>query len=452
MKVLASLISLLPLALAAHPPTLGAKESAKRVELQGAVCIDHPIGTLHAEHIVLLSTGDYKEPFSRVELNEGVKILLKNGSAFLCGQGELDWEKRSGKFSGAPHCLALLRSAGDDEPLLLATPRLDLLLGSEAKAPPEKIFAEEGVAISWGDFTAIGSSAVYSPNEGKVSLYQADEKHSCLILRATGEVLACESLEFLLSAAAFNAFNFYGVGAFSDAPVAVSGKTAQWSESSKVLTLCGSAALCYGAEGILTSEQIDFSFDAGAFPALQALGPAKFTYNARDPSYLIAPGGISVDHGSNSAVAKSSLSSGKQVLLHSPQGRLAADTISLALAPSTDNGGVAAKKLEVDGVIKMLSMPDPESDKGLRAATADHLEYDFVGQTLLLQGRHGGIVTIFDQENSVVASATAFHLVQQPHPAKPVISGEGDVNFRFVKGDQIVPIAQDCLKLLGGDY
>lgn len=447
MKVLASIISLL--SFAAHS-SLGAKEPAKRVELQGAVCIDHPIGTLHAEHIILLSTGGSKEPFSRVELNDGVKIVLKNGSTFRCGQGELDWEKKSGKFSGFPQCQASLRSERDQEPLLLATRRLDLLLGSEAKAPPEKIFTQEGVVISWGDFTAIGSSAVYSPNEGKVSLFQADEEHSCLILRGTGEVLACESLEFFLSPVAFNAFNFFGVGSLAATQVAVSGKTAHWSDNSKALTLSGSAALCYGAEGILSSEQIDFSFAPGTFPALQALGPAKFTYNSSKPSYLVAPGGISIDPRSNSAVAKSSAEGAKQVLLHSSQGRLAADTISLILAPSTEGNALAAKKLKVDGVIKMLSMPDPESDKGLRAAAADHLEYDFIGQTLVLKAHQGGVVTIFDQENSVVATATAFHLVQQPQPAKPVISGEGDVNFRFVKGDEIVPIAKDCLKLLGG--
>lgn len=447
LALLASLVSL-----AMHPLTCVAKEHAKQVALQGAVCIDHPMGTLYAEHIFLSSPGDSKELFSRVELKDGVKIVLKNGSSFICGQGELDWEKKIGKFSGPPQCQALLCSEGDDEPLFLAASHLDLLLNSEVKAPPEKIFAEEEVVISWGDFTAIGHSAVYSLIEGKVSLYQADEKHSCLILCSNGEVLACESIEFFLSSAVFKAFNFYGVGTASAASMAVSGHVAQGSNNTKKLMLFGSAALYYGALGVLTSEQIDFSFGLGTFSTLHAQGPAKFLYNSKELSYLLAPGGITIDRDGEIAVAKSVPLSGKQVLLYTPQGRLAADSISLSLAPSKESGRLEAKKLEIDGVIKMISIPDSESDEGLRAAIADHFEYDFIEEKLLLQALQGRVVTIFDQENSVVASATAFHLLQQPERTKPMITGEGDVNFRFVKEQEVVPFAQDCFKLLGSDY
>lgn len=376
-----------------------------------------------------------------LELKGGVQIDLKNGVTLFCHNANLDWQAKEGHLDAQPHCLAIFSLANGQMPMTLATASLRLKLDSSSHLFAEQVIADEKLILSSDSFTIVASAGLYLPQQQKLLLYQRDESaNPCFIFRADGDIVSCQAIELLLSSLTLEITQPYGMVAAGSHWITAAAHKAYGSLRSNALQLQGQAKIWYGPIGLLKSDTIDISAASNKQSKLVAYGIARVTYGTHPMSHITAPGGVSIDTALQQIVATGNKDSAgqHQVVLHSLQRHLAADSI-LLLLQTDSNKGIVPYKLQVDGQVNIVSEADEGSEKGLQAASADHLEYDFVRQELLLRADAGKYVVIFDGENSVVATATAFRLRGNPQNAAGHISGQGDVNFRFVKDASDLP-------------
>lgn len=152
-----------------------AEYNGKTIILDGHVIVEHDLGTLCANHMVLHpSRLEKKNRLSYMTLNDNVHIRLCDGGQLCCSQADVDYRTMTGKFKGdhqkefAVYTENCRDSKGNTVPLIVKSRQMSVQLAEQSKAKGGSknslsyISADEQVTVNYNqDFIATADHATY---------------------------------------------------------------------------------------------------------------------------------------------------------------------------------------------------------------------------------------------------------------------------------------------------
>lgn len=426
--------------------------SARHIQLQGGVLIEHPLGHLHAGELVWQANGHGDLATSYLQLSSAVELSLANGATLYCLEGEIDMEQKRGQLRGSPNCLISMQKGPTR--WLLAAPQLQLLLSEPPTQLPECIIAGSGVVLSSPAFTLLAHEAHYFPQRQQL-VFWGSAQQPCLFMHLTLSQKAQSSDDILLGTCQRVTVNLSEMSVEGEGPrlvilqperaLSAEAQRMHWQHAEHKLLFTDQVELFYASSAVLRGQQLSLHCPTGSEEAL--------LYHVGEQAHLLfwphlhshppQPWHITTPSGFTGSFTKESLilsriapvvSEQQLHVLLPPYGQLLADSFQIFFSSAA---AAAVRSLHIDGEVKMLAASVVE--KGLKAVQAGHVEYDFERQTGRMQASNGQKVLVYDQENGIIAAAKAFYSQPKENSAEPPalfeqkIIGEGDVHFRFVK-------------------
>ncbi len=445
-----------------------AEYDGKRIVLTKDVVVEHQIGKITADKIILIPSEEEKKKlhFAFLEMHDGVKIVMKEGGMLECSRAELDYFKLIGKFYGnviyKEDCLG---KGNLKIPLSVEAQQMVLKLeNKEDKIQVNRIDASQDVTIHYNqNFIAKADEAAYqrlsSIEEtavripGEIVLEKKGPKGICQITNLHGDIVDANQIR--IDTAKRTLYCQYPNGVFlfdsnthtAQEKVAFSSDTLIWDDRRDLLTMRDRISINQEGIGQLRSDREVQVFhhkiggkrkvrtiESSGETVLEYIDPEKKLTHT-----LISYGKVVVDHEHCKTLIESprnmdgNIPDGQQVFFSDRLGEIYADKVVLEYEQI--NGTLSPSKLILEGNVRLLnrsSVNQDETEAFLQYALADRVEFFPKLNEMKMSAVKPSRVLFFDKINNLQISAPGVKVKRDPTLKKEAVQGEGDVRFSFV--------------------
>ncbi len=454
--------------------------SPAQLILDGEVWLEHQLGTISADRIVLSSqAGQSKYQLGTIELFHNIKIIWAGGSQLECAKAVLDYGSREGRFYGdETQEFVIYQDSRFNE-----TQKTDLIVksrqmsarledlpnpqeeGSKPHSSIGEIIAKDRVVIEYNhDFVATGACAVYRRNapdsqeetaissHGLAILYGEDGSEGCQVTNRRGDRIVSPQITIdtikrdIVFQNPKGSFNIMRRGKEGE-KLDFSSEKLIWSNRNGTITLQKQVVLLQKGLGQLENEEeiIIRQQLVDGKKLLQTIeGGGKTTLKRSEDNLLdhtlTCYGRCVVDHVKMEMIMESprnetgKVLEGKQVHFKDGSGEIFADKALMyyGLAAQT----IVPKKLNLKGRIRLFNKHAVQ-DKGesslAQYALSDGVEYFPDSQEVLFTSTKGRRVLFYDKANELQVSAPAIKIKRDAITKKESVKGLGDVRFSFIE-------------------
>lgn len=429
----------------------------KKITLSGNVVVQHKLGTISADQVVLTETPELeKNPYGLVHMQGNISIALKEGGKITCSQADVDYSKLKGVFSGVPeHEYVVytenLHPDGDTGIGLVVKGRrmaLQLLKCGSLDCPKssiEAISVEDAVTVNYNhDLIAFADTAAYqhavdAENQrlpGIITLKAAKQGGLCQLTNKEGDVVRCNEMKIDTLKRLLTFSSPRGSIESALGRTEFTSENLLWDEHDQALTLDGNVEVVQQEMGtIKTQNQIRITqvLHEGHKRLHSIVSPFDTTLTYRDPKNhlrtISCPGPIRIDHQKMQAFLSGIQD--KQIAFEDSKGEIFADKALIVY----QEGG-KPQKIFLEGNVRILNHLTPSNQATtatLQYALADELEYTPENEEMLFKAKETRRVLFFDKVNNMQVSAPGLKICRDQTTGKESIQGIGDVRFSFVE-------------------
>lgn len=432
--------------------------------LSGHVVIDHILGKMQARKALLKRQEKSDFPFSQIELDQEVLILLKENGRLTADRAEFDLQKNQGILSASEQKNAIYQDMIYDKkaqlvPFTIAGRSLELKLlpkgEKDAKTDYliDSICAEQNVAISYANaFFLTAAKATYNqldlidPWKGSISAYGQDANNSCLLTHEQ-DVVHARQIDINLIHSYLQLFYADGVlqsfllPKAEKSPLHFSTTSLKWNDLDKKLLFKGPTQIEEQDLGTIhTQDELTITScmvnDKMIFQTIDAKGHTIMTYKDLQGHNhrLESHGSLHIDQNKLQAWAESPRDQNGNT-----QNQLSYETEDLHVFSDT----AQLDYMNIDQHIKPVSIILKEHIKLLskdpnqqQLAIADKMSYSLDTHSIILSAYPGKKVLFWDALQELKISASEVHVTTDCLTQERVIKGIGKVQFAFSKEEE----------------
>lgn len=463
-----------------------AEYNGEKILLQGNVVVEHMLGTVSANHIVL-HTSKKKEarPFTLLQMQDHVLLVFKDGETLSCGKAELDYQTLTGNFSGdacqefVTYTENNVNKREDDAaatPFVVKSRHMSVCLTStkvgDKETPKNNIdslTADEQVSVNYNnDFIGAADHAVYQRTvkaiesakttalPGTVTMTAAQVDGTCQVSNREGDIIKANQISIDTIARRLTFTHPKGTLkgcdiAKNSGSIDFSAETLVWDDLLGVLVLSKKVEVNQGGIGKLVTPQevriyqhvID---QKKQLKAVETFADTVLTYREEDKNLshtLTCSGPVKVDHEKMETrlLAHCNDSEGvaedQQVHFEDAKGEIFADKVLVKY--TVLDGSIVISKILLQGNVKIynrLSSADDETVVVLQCALADRVDFKpHTNEMLFKSSDRRRRVLFFDKTNNLQVSAPALKIIRDKASKKESIKGVGDVRFSFIESE-----------------
>lgn len=439
--------------------------NGRKMHLTGKSVIEHDLGKIEANSILLIPDETCKKlKASYLELNDDVRIKIKDGGNISSEKGEFDFIKLIGKFGGnslKPHVVyhEYVGGSATAPAQLLEVKSLNMTayLKNEKKLQLDQLILEKELLINYNNFYFIeaefgcyqkheeknGSShldgivIITSPIKKESQLYskEGDRVFSSKInIDTVKREIELESPHGILSNCLKDV---------KKTELNFSSEVMTWSELENLLTLKSNVSLNYKGIGNLTNpEEIKvyrhFQDEKQQIKSISAKGHTVLNYLSSEDtdSHLLETfGSFILDHQKLVANIFSPLAldgavlDGKQIHFSGSIGDVYADEATIVYQEKDKK--ITPLKLILKGNVWLLKQENKE-ERCLQFALSDSVDYDMISKEMIFKSIDKNRVLFFDKANNLQISAPSVVIKKDSQTDKNAVQGVGDVRFSFI--------------------
>ncbi len=450
--------------------------NGKLIKLNGKACVNHELGQVQAENILLIPENeDKKLRFASVKMHDEVKIDLQDGGQLSCTEAEIDYHTLTGQFLGGalqPYVSYIENIKGRDPntwaKLEVKSSKMAIRLQPESAQVSSlvihEIKAEHDVCVNFNnEFFALADHALYArkdlqshakknPQSATLSL-QANESGICQVSNRNGDIIDSKKITLDTSTRELQfespkGFLFASHEEEAQCEIAFSCDSMTWKEPQDLLILRDQVIVNYKGIGTLTNPneiRIQRQLIQGhkQVSLIDCVGQSELNYQDEkkgEKHKLTTHHRFVLDHQHQQAHLSSPRDSDNNVLedfqVHftDPMGEIFADEVFITYKEI--NKTMTPVKLLLKGHVWLLSRTSVDKEdpgKILQFAVADRIEYDIPTKEMLCLADLNKRVLFFDKNNNLQISASSVKAKRDLHTHKDSIQGIGDVRFSFIE-------------------
>jgi lipopolysaccharide export system protein LptA len=431
----------------------------KRIILTEDVTVDHEIGKLTADQIILSPTVvEGKTHWHSLSLEGNVNIVFKDGGKVSCNSAEIDYGTLQGYFFGSEEKQLQVNYIDNTGSLRVTGDQMIVQLSKNEGAQTAvaksigHIKADGKVSIHYRiDFIAIGDHAIY--DNPSIALYGEGQNRTCEITNSHGDKIAADHIRIHILQRNIAFTNPKGSLSLhkqqnSTDPIYFSGDTLVWEELKNLLTLKGNVIVSQEGFGQMTNDDEvlitqHIVNEEKELKSIESTGTTVLIFqDALDAlsHTLNCHGKVYVDHErlltlmESPRDASGNVLEGKQLSFQDIMGDIYADRmrvdykmIDQSLSPS---------KLNLEGHVRILNRFARDSshkENFLQYALAENVEYSPDAKEVILSTKSKNRVLFFDKMNNLQVSAPSLSIRRDAATKKELVQGRGDVRFSFIK-------------------
>lgn len=433
--------------------------------LSGHVVIDHILGKMQARKALLKRQEKSEFPFSQIELDQEVLILLKENGRLTADRADFDLQKNQGILSASQQKNVTYQDMIYDKkaqlvPFTIEGRSLELkLLPKEEKNTKEEylidsICAEKNVAISYANtFFLTAAKATYNQLDlidqwkGSISAYGQDANNSCQLIHEQ-DVVYARQIDINLIHSYLQLFHANGVLQSFLLPKAeksslhFSTASLNWNDLEKKLLFKGPTQIEEQDLGTIhTEDELTIKScminDKMVFQTLDAKGHTIMTYkDLQERNHrLESHGRLYIDQNKLQAWAES-----PQDQNGNTQNQLYYATEDLNIFSDT----AQLDYINIDQHIKPVSIVlkehirlfSKDPNQPVQLAIADKMSYSLDTHSIILSAHPGKKVLFWDALQELKISASEVHITTDCLTQERVIKGIGKVQFAFSLEEQ----------------
>jgi len=455
-----------------------ANYDGKQIVLSGDVVVEHEIGKIYANHIVLTPENAQKKlRFVYLKMNDDVKLQLKDGGQLLCSEADLDYLKLKGNFRGSSlqEYVVYTESCkveGDKSlPLVLKSREMNVQLikiedenVDGHKSSISEITAHQNVTANYNhDFIAAADYAIYQRLKdvvnvddhklpGHIDLYAASQKGMCQITNRNGDLIRSskihiDTLKRCLDFTEPRGSLFVKGKDNSIDKILFESDFLAWDDNLNLLTFTGNIIINQVAFGQIHGDKevkLYYSQEGGKkkIKQIDSLGEtiiAQIDEEKKLVHTLTSYGKVTIDHVNLKTTIESptdlkgDVVEGMQVYFHDIFGEIYADAVLLNYQQL--EGTVTLESLKLDGNVRILnrsSVNPEESEAFLQYALTDHVEFYPKSNEMIMTANNNSRVLFYDKANNLQISAPGVKIKRDLTTKRESIQGIGDARFTLV--------------------
>ena len=432
----------------------------KKITLSGNVVVEHKLGTISADQVILTETPQLvKNLYGMIHMQGNVCVALKEGGKITCAQADVDYNKRSAVFSGTPEQESVvytesLHSQGEmGIALVVKGRRMSMQLlkrnpGDSPKNAIESISIEESVTVNYNhDLIAFADSAHYQHEEGSenqrlpgtIVLKAAKQGGGCQLTNRQGDVVRSNEMQIDTLKRYLTFASPRGSIEAEFGRMEFTADSLLWDEHNQALTLEGNVEVVQQDTGTIKTPhqiRIEHVVENGHKQPHIIYSPSQTHLTYRDqtnhPRTIFCPGPVQIDHQKKQGTLTGILD--QQIAFEDSRGEIFADKAFLVYQGS--GKGIVPEKIFLEGNVRILNHLTPDNQKttaALHYVLADELEYTPANEEMLFKSNGARRVLFFDKVNNMQVSAPGLKLYRDQISGKDSIQGIGDVRFSFVE-------------------
>lgn len=449
----------------------------KSITLTGNVIVEHELGTIHANHVILTPLKNGKRmTFERLELLDDVILELTDGGVLHCAKADLDYKQLTGICRGATSEDYIIFTdtfedkTGKKQPLTLKCCELSLEITRKDDSPRSnksyvnRIVGDGDVLLNYcQDFIAVGEQISYQRKgdqenvksdslasvPGMITLSTPDGGRRCQVTQRNGDTIDSHLIEIDTAAHTLTFASPEGSVALpSDATnkttLEFSAETLVWNDLEGTLTLLNNIKIQDEILGMIdNSKKVVFTQgqkDGRKYiQSIDMTGTTLITYNETEKGcshVLRTTGPVKIDRVTLKATLEKP-ADGEYVHFEDPMGEVLADTAIIEY--SLINNKTVPSKITLAGNVKMHNSVHNElAERGkdiLQYVIADAVVYNIPTRDMNLKSNDSKRVLFFDKLNHIQMSAPMLNIKRSSLSSKDSIQGVGDVRFRFLDSE-----------------
>lgn len=439
----------------------------KKILLNGHVTIEHDLGKVQAERMVLSTSEDKKLSPESLEIEEAVSLVFKEGGELNCDSAFLDYKALSGTFRAkddrfVDYLEKTFDQSGNIIPMRVKSRQMEVLLENQKQASVNKKFihelkALEDVTIEYNqEFQAKGDLAHYfrfpHPQKhfsGMLVLQSQQEDSLCELSQAEGNTIYSPRIEINTETRNLKFMKPKGVLKLNGKiPLEFSSQSLIWDDQKHLLTFQKNVFINQTGFGNITNDReiLIYLHEVEGKQKLRMIdssGQTKLNYIDSEKQFIHALscyGKVLVDHEHLQTTLESprddkgEVPKDLQIYFSDHYGEIFADQAVLHFEEL--NGTPELKQILLKGNVKILNRTSLNlSDAGefLQYILAERVEFFPKSQQITFIGTKKNRVLFMDEVNSVQISAPALKMIRDPKSQKDSIKGSGDVRFSFLE-------------------
>lgn len=450
-----------------------------QITLSGSVVVEHDIGKITANHMVVTPEENQKKVrLAYLKMNDDVRIALKDGAQLSCSTAELDYVGLRGRFlGGSQHEYVVYTEnckdkAGVKSALLLKSRLMSVKIAKTdgAKASPKSMItemtAENNVTVNYNsDFIAAADFATYQrlqPNPaeanpshipGLISLRSTDQNGTCQVTNRNGDLIRANQI--CIDTNKRHLFFAFPKGAIYVTQetggvdrIDFSSDSMTWDEPRDLLTLHDHVVINQKGVGRISNEKeiLVYQYNKNGkkqLRSVESVGKTLLDYIDEEKGmthHLVCHHKAILDHEHLQTILESPTDSsgnvleGKQVYFQDALGEIYADKVVLDYE-YTGGHNVILRKVTLFGNVKILNRKSEDLEETgtlMQYALADKVEFYPESREMTFSATGKKRVLFYDKGNNVKVSATALKIKREPGMKSESIQGVGDVRFSFV--------------------
>lgn len=400
------------------PTSISSTEAAydgTSLKLNGNVELEHDLGLMQSQEALL-----EKDPFSQIHLKDGVIITLKKQGKILCSSADLDLDAMEGKLLSAED----KKIQFEHEALKLGCLAAELFF-SHAKEPTLSNMKALGeVEIDYeGDLSLMAGEATYEKEPVAIMTAYPGVNAACVIRRGDDRMEA-KKVQFFP-----NEGKVVIEGPSGSFRSALLGKEG----SGQMAFNCGALTLNHLSNRLVLERAVTMSepkigtircngsiavtqMEKGGKHTLETLTTEGDVEWQHADHFLSCQGPLQIDN------KRMEANLGESIEFQQGDLKLMADRGMMKYAE------LRPSQLSLEGNVRL-------SDKALRCATADSLDYMPETQTVILRANPGKKVLFWDSEKQMTISAREVHITHDSETKEENVKGIGKVQFSFTSAE-----------------
>ncbi len=467
----------------------------KELSLEDKVRLEHPLGSMFAEKVVISPALKSKALFESVVLERDVILSLKDQGNLFCQKALFDYGSMKGQFYGNntenPFVLYSSQSIAGRSPVVFKSRSMDLLLIQDP-IETNKLCVTSLTGLGevnldyYGELFFTADRAIYNRDlegqnalsyhklPGKIRLDTTEANKQCYVFNQNGDSLVGSTIEIDTNQRKVHFTDAIGLfthainspkpldvildplkaSATTPAPSTLQVQAADlnWDLSRDLLSLKGEVEVDHSVMGNFQSDQELRVFYTGIkgqrnLRAIESEG--HIVLRRDDPlkkqsHWLICDGKMLVNHEAMTVFFQSSedtagkVNQDKQVFFYDSLGEIQADKITISYQEVA--GKFAATKVKLEGNVFMIDHKDEENAieterTFVHYALADFVEYTLSDKEMHLYSKDGKRVLFYDKINQLNMSAPALKVKRDDQTKKESVKGIGDVRFHFLDSE-----------------
>lgn len=456
-----------------------ANYDGRQITLNGSVVVEHDIGKITANHMVVTPEEDEKKVrLAYLKMNDDVRIALKDGAQLTCSTAELDYVGLRGRFlGGSQHEYVVYTEnckdkAGIKSALLLKSRLMSVKISKADGAKPSpksmitEMTAENNVTVNYNnDFIAAADYAMYQrvkPDtsdsnpahiQGLISLRSTDQNGTCQVTNRNGDLIRANQI--CIDTNKRHLFFAFPKGAIYAAQesggvdrIDFSSDSMTWDEPRDLLALHDHVVVNQKGVGRLSNEKEVLVYQCTKngkkqLRSVESVGKTMIDYIDEEKGmthHLVCHHKATLDHEHLQSVLESptdangNVLEGKQVYFQDALGEIYADKVLLDYDYNTCHN-IVLRQVTLIGNVRILNRKSQDLEETgtlMQYALADRVEFFPETREMTFSSTGKKRVLFYDKGNNVKVSATALKIKREPGMKSESIQGVGDVRFSFV--------------------